>query len=108
MSVVENKLKKFDENELNNFMHFWDFYQAFNVCSALDVIQRNRRNELWKDALQGDRNAILTLRTLVYTDRTYVYQVISELKAQDTGREVSGDLWKHGRFAVAEYEYNAG
>lgn len=107
--VIEKKLLKFDEEFINNKGNFWDLYQVINLSNAILPMQINKhfrnRNRLWKRILKGNEKAVLQIRDFIYKDRENVYKCLAELKLKEEPIAHGGNLWKKGRFAIAEYEY---
>ncbi len=105
--VIDKKLSKSDEDYLNNQDSFWDSYQAGNLASAISQLNTpSSRNKLWKKFLNGNEKAKLKLKILRYNpDRKHIYDCLRELKMQESKETKIGNLWKKGRFAVLDYEY---
>lgn len=104
-SLVENKLKQFDSDELNDEFDFWNFYQATNLVKSFNLKDKVYRNKLWKKVLKRNEKSILIMRTLVYKDRKKLYETLSEFHQEDMSEEKMGNFWKSGRFAISSYEY---
>ena len=105
--IIEKKLLKFDEDFTNNQNNFWDLYQSINIANSLlpQKLNKNIRNQLWKKIINGHEKSILIMRTLVYKDRSKVYQFLSELKAEEDKEKKMGNMYKNGRFGVLDFEY---
>lgn len=105
-NIIENKLKRFDEDELNDTVNFWNFYQARCLAGKFDIARRQMRNILWLATINGDEKSKLILKSLVDKDRTEIYVLLTELSLDEGKQSQVGNFWTKGRFAVAEYEYN--
>lgn len=92
---------------MNNKSEFWDLYQAINMINSISEhkIKRKVRNNLWIHFLRGSEKSELTLRSLVYKDRTNIYGFLKEMAIRDSEEHKMGNLYKSGRFAILDYEY---
>lgn len=105
VSLIENKLLKFDEDELNNKINHWNFYQARALVGLFKRDEIRKKNDLWKKVLIGDEKAILLMNLLVYKDRKEIYNRMTKVYEVMADEKKVGDFWKKGRFAVTKFEY---
>ena len=107
LSMLEHKLKKFDEDEIQDKFNIWNFYKTYSLVGPIKKIDAIARNRLWKRYLKGDKKAMITLRTLVYKDRHNIenYKSIEKNIEIEQQKKQLGNLWSPGRWAIASFQH---
>jgi len=105
-SLIEGKLKSFDESQLNNKDLFWNFYQAYNLTGNFNKIKAKYRNSLFVNFLNGDNVSKIKLGILINKDREKIYSFLSNLKEEEGESSTIGNFHKKGRFGVLSYDYD--
>lgn len=108
--IIERKIMNADESLMNN-KNIVDVlssnYEAINLAYAFapQPVNISLRNNLWHKVLRNDKKAILVMRRLMYKDRRIALNLLQKIKAKESKEVQIGNLWKKGRFAVLDYEY---